>query len=99
MLVTLPDDGFHRTASLPTVLFGQDNSSTFPVCRTNAWMDTRVRLNGAVHAPVAAAAATGRARAAERPSRTAAAPPAIRNWRRPSCPRDGSAAVCLPSAG
>ena len=60
--MTLPDDGFHSTASLPTVLFGQENSSTFPVCRTTAWMETRVRLNGAVHDPVAAVAATARAR-------------------------------------
>ena len=83
MLVILPDDGFHSTASLPTVLFGQENSSTLPVCSRTAWMDTRVRLNGLVHDPVTAgSAATGRARAAEPPSVTAVAPPATRNCRR-----------------
>src|SRR5579872_1981550 len=83
MLVIFPDAGFHSTASLPTVLFGQENSSTFPVCSMTAWMETRVRLNGLVHDPVTAgSAATGRARAAGPPSMTAVAPPATRNWRR-----------------
>src|SRR6201986_1989680 len=91
MLVIFPDAGCHSTASLPTVLFGQENSSTLPVCSMTAWMDTRLRPNGLVHDPVTAGpAATARARAEDAPNRTAA-PPAIRNWRRPSCPPIGSA--------
>src|SRR5262252_2916088 len=99
MLVIAPDTGFHSTASLPTVLLGQENSSTFPVCSTTAWIETSPRLKGAVHDPdVAGVAAAVRAFTEEPlssgvsdglPSRTAPAVPAVpatRNWRRPICP-------------
>ena len=102
MLVIVPETGSHSTASLPTVWFGQENSSTFPVCSMMAWIETRLRSNGAVHDPVAAGlAAVSRARP-ERPVcragapirdrvegppiSAAAVPPATRNRRRPSCP-------------
>src|SRR5215469_11546366 len=71
MLVIDPEPGFHSTASLPTVLLGQENSSTFPVCSTAAWIETKPSLKGAVHDPAVAAAP---------------AVPATRNWRRSICP-------------
>jgi hypothetical protein len=80
-------------------LFGQENSSTFPVCSMTAWIETRVRLNGTVHDPVAAGLiAVSRARSGGPVCRAgvpvrdlakgllisaAAAPPATRNRRRP----------------
>src|SRR5215831_10175727 len=100
MLVIDPEPGFHSTASLPTVLLGQENSSTFPVCSTTAWIATIPSLNVGVHCPAVAgvAAAAVRVLAEEPlsrgvsdglPSRTAPAVPAVpatRNWRRPICP-------------
>src|SRR5215469_1081945 len=104
ILVIDPDTGSHSTASLPTVLLGHENSSTCPVCSTAAWIETSVRLNGAVHCPAdAAVAAAVRARTEGPLSRaviegplnnTAPAVPAVpatRNWRRSIC-LEGSAA-------
>src|SRR5579863_3732806 len=106
MLVSWPETGFHSTASLPTVVVGHENSSTSPVCSMTAWIETRVRLNGAVHDPLTAGSAAMsrgrlerplcragppiRDRAKRPPISAAAAPPATRNRRRPNCP----AAVC-----
>src|SRR5215468_999830 len=112
MLVIDPETGFHRTASLPTVLRGHENSSTFPVCSMTAWIETIVRLNGAVHCPaVAGLAADARAlceeplsRAALRgpPSSAAPAVPASRNLRRLSWPvapvEEGSSSLVSPDA-
>ena len=57
MLLVQPVSGSKSTASLPTVWLGQEKSSTFPVCRTTAWIETSDRLNGGVHRPDAAARA------------------------------------------
>src|SRR5215469_13231245 len=99
MLVIAPDTGLNSTASLPTVLFGHENSSTFPVRSTTAWIETRPSLNGAVHCPAVAGAVTvvraftgdplSRPVVEGPPSRTAPAVPAVpatRNRRRSSCP-------------
>jgi hypothetical protein len=112
MLVILPETGSHSTASLPTVWFGQENSSTCPVCSMTAWIETRVRLNGAVYDPVAAGlAADSRAgharpacrasapvsdRAAGLPISAAAALPATRNRRRPNCPAGAGPGIFCP---
>src|SRR6516164_4337018 len=111
MLVIDPDVGFHSTASLPTVLLGQENSSTFPVCSMLAWIETRPSLKGAVHDPAVAAVAAVRAfteaplsRAViEGPLRRTApavpAVPATRNWRRSICPVAPAVGGAEPSAG
>jgi hypothetical protein len=114
MLVIDPDTGFHSTASLPTVvIFGQENSSTSPVCRTVAWIETSPRLRGAVHCPavagVAAAALRGfteapvsRAVSEGLLSTTAPAVPAVpvsRNLRRSICPVAPGAAGRRSPAG
>src|SRR5215469_11090910 len=108
MLVIAPDTGFHSTASLPTVLLGQENSSTFPVCSTTAWIETSPRLKGAVHDPDVAGVAAARpftegpvSRAvSEGPlNRTAPAVPATRNWRRPICPVTLAVGGGRPPAG
>src|SRR6516225_10016367 len=115
MLVIDPETGFHSTASLPTVFLGHEKSSTLPVCSTTAWIETSVRLKGAVHCPAVAGVAAARAVTEEPlsrgandrpPRRTAPAVPAVpasRKLRRSICPAapdvGGGRSLADPAAG
>ena len=91
-----PDTGSYSTASLPTVLLGQEKSSTFPVCSITAWIEISVRSKGAVHCPATVGSAGGAAAFGEGrrsrpfsepvPANATAALPASRNLRRPIRP-------------